>query len=378
KQTKDAPYYIGNALALLFVCGIIIGAISLIFLEPLLIFFGSPGDVLPYAKEYVSITAIGFPFLMVTLGGGHLIRADGSPGMTMVCSLSGAIINTILDAVFVLGFNWGMKGAALATVIGQVISFLIVIHYMTRRFKTVKLELGHLRVQMKYVRVLASIGMGSFFNQIAMMVVQIVLNNSLKKYGGASVYGESIPVAVAGIVTKVAQVFFSIVIGIVQGTQPIISFNYGARNYKRVREAYKVAMIAGLLVSILAFLVFQLMPRQVIALFGEGSEAYFAFAVNYFRIYMFFILLNFIQPITATFFTSIGKAFKGAFLSLTRQILFFLPLIVILPHFMGIDGILYAAPISDFMALVATVIMAVMEFKNIAKLERGEMNGGTL
>jgi Na+-driven multidrug efflux pump len=306
--------------------------------------------------------------MLLTTGGGHLIRADGSPKMTMICNLTGAIINTILDALFVLKLNMGMSGAAYATIIGQIISGIIVIVYLCR-YKTVKLEIKHFKVKMKYIQLVASIGLGSFINQIAIMIVQIVLNNSLKRYGANSVYGEAIPIAVAGIVTKVGMVFFGIVIGIAQGSQPIESYNYGAKNYGRVRAAYKIALIAGGIVSVIAFALFQIFPRQILSIFGSGTEEYYQFGISYFRIYLFFTIVNFLQPITATFFTSIGKAFKGAVLSLTRQILFLLPLIIILPLFMGIDGILYAAPIADFAAMVVTIIMAAVEFKNMSRLE---------
>lgn len=368
-NVEEAPYYVGNSMFMLAFCGTTLAVITEIFLTPMLNMFGSPADVLPYAQDYVRITAIGFPFLLLTTGGGHIIRADGSPKMTMICSLTGAAINTVLDALFIIVFHLGMTGAALATVIGQVVSAIIVIIYMLN-YKTVKLEPKHYLLKGECLALVFSIGMGSFINQIAMMVVQIALNNSLKYYGAQSIFGESIPIAVSGIVSKVGMMFFSIVIGIAQGSQPIESFNYGAKNYKRVREAYKVAVIAAAIVSIFAFSAFQIFPRQIISWFGKGTDEYYKFGVSYFRIYLFFTLLNFLQPITATFFTSIGKAFKGAFLSLTRQILFLLPLMIVLPTFMGIDGVLYSAPIADFLAVVATVIMAGLEFKNMAKLER--------
>lgn len=366
---EKAPYYIGNAVSMLILCGLILCIISLVFLTPLLKAFGAPDEVLPYAKDYVSITAIGFPFMLLTTGGGHLIRADGNPRMTMICNLTGAVINTILDAIFVLGMNMGMKGAALATIIGQIISAAIVIVYMTN-YKSVKLSLKHLRIKCSYTGKVISIGMASFFNQIAMMVVQIVLNNSLKHYGELSVYGSSIPIACSGIVTKVSQVFLSVIIGLGQGTQPIESFNYGAARYKRVREAYRMALMAGAVVSLIGFLAFQIFPRQIIGMFGDGSDAYFEFGVKFFRIYVFFMIINFLQPITSTFFTSIGKPVKGIFLSLTRQIIFLLPLIILLPIFMGIDGILFAGPIADFLAMAVNLAMAGIELRNIKKLEK--------
>lgn len=367
-EKEKAIHFVGNALVMLFACGTALCLIAQVFLTPMLLAFGAPMDVLPYAESYVRITSLGFPFLLLTTGGGHLMRADGSPKMTMISNLSGAVINTILDAVFVLGFDWGMEGAAYATIIGQIFSAGLVINYM-RKFKTAPLQRKHFKIEWQYLSQIMSIGMASFFNQLAIMIVQIVLNNSLKYYGALSVYGEAVPLACAGIVMKVSQVFFSIVIGIGQGTQPIESFNYGAKNYKRVREAYKMACIAGGSVSMVSFLLFQLFPRQILAAFGDGTASYFEFGEKYFRVFLFFTCLNFLQPITSTFFTSIGKAIKGVFLSLTRQILFLLPLLFILPTLMGIDGILYAGPISDAVAAVIAVSMVLFEFRMMKKSE---------
>lgn len=362
----EAPAYMGNALVMLILCGTVLCAVTLAFLEPLLTLFGAPADVMPYAREYVSITALGFPFLLITTGGGHLIRADGSPRMTMICSLTGAIVNTILDTLFVMVFHWGMAGAAWATIIGQILSAVIVLMYM-RRPRTVTLTREHFRLRAGCVRRIASIGAASFFNQVAMMVVQITLNNALRYWGALSVYGESIPLAVAGIVMKVNQVSFSVVIGISQGAQPIESFNYGARQYPRVRRAYMTAAALAGSVSILSFALFQLIPRQIISLFGQGSEEYFRFGVSYFRVFLFFTWLNFLQPITSTFFTSIGKPTRGIFLSLTRQIIFLLPLIIFLPQAMGIDGILYAGPTADLLSAACAIIMALFAFRDMRR-----------
>ncbi len=371
-EKEQAPYFIGNSVTMLTICGIILSAVTLCFLTPLLKLFGSPDDVLPYAQDYVQVTAFGFPFLILTTGGGHLIRADGSPRMTMLCNLVGAVINTILDAVFVLGCGWGMKGAAFATIIGQFISAVIVITYLFR-FKTVKLTLGHFKIKLRCTLKIASIGMASFFNQIAMMIVQIVMNNSLKTYGALSIYGDAIPIACSGIVMKVNQVIFSVVIGLGQGSQPIESFNYGARNYTRVRKAYWLALKIAFAISLISFIAFQLFPKEILALFGsEEPDIYFDFGAKFFRIFLLLIPLVCIQPITSTFFTSIGKSIKGVFLSLTRQIIFFLPLLLILPIFFGIDGILFTGPLADFISAVIGIVMAIMEFKAMKKLEASD------
>ena len=341
---ERAPYFVGNAVLMMLICGVVLMAVTQVFLMPLLKLFGSPDEVLPLAQEYVGITAWGFPFMIITTGGGHLIRADGSPRMTMLCNLLGAVINTVLDAVFVLGLDWKMTGAAWATVIGQVISGTVAIVYLTR-YKTVHLGLKHLRIRWQYTGKIIAIGMASCINQLAMMIVQIVMNNLLKHYGALSVYGESNPIAVSGIVMKVNQITFSIVIGLGQGAQPV-----------------------------LAFVLFQLFPREIIAIFGKGADEYFEFGVKFFRIFLFFTWLNCLQPIASMFFTSIGKSFKGAFLSLTRQILFLLPPLIVLPLFWGIDGMLWAGPFADLLSAVAAIIMIIVELR-IMKREEADFKG---
>lgn len=366
---KKAGYFAGNSLSLLVISGIVISAITLIFLKSLLNLFGADADIMPYAIDYVRVTALGFPFLILTTGGGHIIRADGSPQITMICNITGAVINTALDAIFVLGLHWGMKGAAAATFIGQIVSAAIVIWYVGR-FKTVKLEAKHFTPALKITQRIASIGMASCINQLAIAVVQIVLNNSLRHYGSQSIYGASEPIACSGIVMKVNMIVFSIVIGLAQGTQPIESFNYGAKNYKRVKDAYWLAVKIGAAISIMAFIAFQLFPKQILSAFGSGSDTYFEFGTKFFRIFLFFTWLNCLQPITATFFTSIGKPIKGVFLSLTRQILFFLPLLIVLPMIFGIDGIVYTGPVADVLSGTVAVIMAFYEFRAMNRLEK--------
>ena len=376
-DTKKAPYYIGNAFVMLISLGVVLMAVAELFLTPMLMLFGAPDNVLPYAQEYVRITALGFPFFLLVGGGGHLIRADGSPGMTMVCNITGAVINTGLDALFVLGFGWGMTGAAVATVIGQAISAGIVVWYMLFRFRTAKLTKTHFIPHLSHILKVMSIGLASFFNQVAMMVVQIVLNNSLKYYGSMSEYGDSIPIACAGIIMKVNMIVFSFAIGLGQGSQPIESFNYGARKYDRVRKAYRLAAVTAVAIAAVSFVFFQLFPRQILSAFGEGTEEYFSFGESFFRIFLFFVPLVSLQPVTSTFFTSIGKPVKGIILSLTRQIIFFLPLLIVLPLFIqpGIFGVIYAGPGADLLSGIVTVIMAVMEFAGMRKLEQNERSG---
>lgn len=361
---KKGSQIVGCGLSMLVICGLVIGAVVLAFLNPLLHVFGVTKDVLPYALDYTGITAFGIPFLILTTGGNHLIRADRSPTYSMTCMLTGAIINTILDPLFIFGFHWGIKGAAWATVIGQVISGLLVIIYFLK-FRKMEMELGMLRPRVPFLKMIVSLGMASCINQIAMAIVQITMNNTLRYYGASSVYGTDIPLACVGVISKVNMVFMAICIGISQGCQPIWGFNYGAGRYDRVKHTYKTAFGISLMIGIVFFLSFQLFPRQIVAIFGSGSEVYFHFAERYFRIFMLMTFINGIQPMSSGFFTSIGKAKLGIVVSLTRQVIFLLPLILIFPYFMGIDGVMYAGPIADGAAALVAIGYAVRELRKM-------------
>ena len=323
-EEKKAVEYAGTGLCLMTICGIALFLVTTLFLTPMLKFFGATPDVLPYAEEYTRITAIGFPFLIANTGISKLILADGSPRYSMTSMLAGAIVNTILDPLFIFGMNMGMRGAALATIIGQIVSFCISLRYLFH-FKTVKLHKDCLRLSWDRTCKICSYGASAGFNQVAMAVVQIVMNNTLAHYGALSVYGSDIPLACAGIISKVNMIFMSFVIGISQGIQPII---------------------------------------------GSGSEMYFQFSERYFRIYMFLTLINGIQPVTANFFSSIGKAQLGVFMSLTRQILFLLPLIVIFPLIFGIDGVMYAGPIADAATAIVCGFFTLRELRELTQLQK--------
>lgn len=361
---KRASSIVGTGLFMLTVCGLLIAVIVLLFLNPLLQVFGVTEEILPYAQDYLGITALGIPFLVLTTGGNHLIRADRSPTYSMTCMLTGAIINTILDPLFIFKFHWGIKGAAWATVIGQVVSGIIVIVYFAK-FRHLDLQPDMLKPKAKNIKAIASLGMASCINQIAMAVVQITMNNTLRHYGAASMYGADIPLACVGVISKVNMVFMAICIGTSQGCQPIWGFNYGAKNYGRVREVYKKSFLISLTVGITFFLCFQLFPRQIVSIFGTGTEEYFHFAERYFKIFMMMTFINGIQPMCSGFFTSIGKAKLGIVVSLTRQVIFLLPLILIFPIFMGIDGVMYAGPIADTAAAAVAIGFSVKELKKM-------------
>ena len=365
-REKKASSIAGTALSTLVITGVILAVAVLLFLRPLLSLFGATTDVMPYAVDYLGITAVGLPFYALSIGGNHIVRADRSPTYSMTCVLTGAIINTILDPLFIFGFGWGIKGAAWATVIGQVVSGILVIIYFGK-FRKMYLEMSMLKPSSECLKAIISLGMASCINQIAMAVVQIVLNNSLRYYGGLSVYGSDIPIACVGVISKVNQVFMAICIGISQGCQPIWGFNYGAKKYDRVRLAYRYSVIACTAIATVFFLCFQLFPHQIVSIFGTGSDLYFQFAERYLKIFMFMTFANGIQPMSSGFFTSIGKAKLGIVMSLTRQVLFLLPLIIIFSLILGIDGVMYAGPIADAAAFVLAILFARRELVAMKK-----------
>lgn len=366
KNSDKAKKVAGAAYGSLVLSGAVICVIVRLFLHPLIIAFGATEQVLDYAMTYVGITSFGMPFYILGIGGNHLIRSDGSPTFAMLSNVSGAVLNAILDPIFIFKFHWGIAGAAAATITGQILSAILVLSYLPR-YKTVKFELSDFIPRGKYILAVVSLGGAACFNQLAMMLMQIVMNNILRYYGAKSIYGSDIPLAVVGIVSKVNMIFMAIVIGISQGSQPLFGFNYGARNYTRVRKTYKLSGSIATGIAIIAFLAFQLFPRQITSIFGNGEEAYYQFAVRYFRIFMFFTFINGIQPLTSNFFTSIGKAKKGILLSMTRQIIFLIPLVIILPMIMGIDGVMFAGPIADAAAGALAIVMVLMEFKKMPK-----------
>lgn len=284
----------------------------------------------------------------------NLIRADGSPRYSMICMVIGAIANTILDPIFIFVFHWGIFGAALATILGQILSFIFAIRYLWH-FKTIQLKKNCFRLNVKENLKTCSMGISSSANQIAITFVQIILYNSLTYYGAKTVYGSDIPLAACGIVMKTNAIILAIVVGISQGVQPIIGFNYGATKYPRVREAYLLAIKWNMIVSAIGFFLLQCFTQYIISLFGDGDKLYLEFAVLFMRIFLFMVLVNGVQLLSSSFFTAIGKAMKGALLALTRQVFFLIPLILVLPLWFGIrtcNPLVYLSNMENINALL--------------------------
>ena len=371
KDYASAQYILGNVVVLNFIIGLGFGLVTLLFLDPILYFFGASEATIGYARDYMSIILMGNVVTHMYLGLNSVLRSAGHPRKSMYATINTVVINTILDPLFIYGFGWGIRGAAIATVLAQIIALIWQFHILSDKSELLHFRRGIYRLRRKIVRDILAIGMSPFLNQMAMMVVQVVMNNTLTFYGASSVYGKDIPLACAGIISKVGMVFFSVIIGLSQGLQPIISFNYGAQQYGRVREAYLKTLRIAVAFSCIAFLCFQILPRQIIGLFSTGteSEEYFRFAEEYFRIYFFFTFINCIQPLTANFFTAIGKASRGIFISLTRQIIFLLPLLLLLPAMFGIDGVMFAGPVADMAAATMAALFMRAEFRRMKAVQ---------
>ncbi|MEJ6469756.1 MATE family efflux transporter [Fusobacterium nucleatum] len=363
---EKSKHTAGTAASTLIIIGIILCISVRIFLEPLMISFGATDKILEYSMEYTGITSYGIPFLLFSIGVNPLVRADGNAKYSMIAIVIGAILNTILDPLFMFVYNWGIAGAAWATVISQIISASLLLMYFPR-FKSVKFSLNDFIPQLHYLKRIISLGFASFIYQFSNMIVLVTTNNLLKIYGKNSIYGSDIPIAVFGIVMKINVIFIAIVLGLVQGAQPIFGFNYGAKNYHRVRETMRLLLKVTFSIATILFIIFQVFPKQIISLFGEGDKLYFEFAIKYTRIFLAFISLNSIQISIATFFPSIGKAIKGATVSLTKQLIVLFPLLLILPRFFGVEGVIYATPLTDLVAFTVAIIFLINEFKYMPK-----------
>lgn len=366
KEEDEAKRFLGTGLTFMGILGLSIMLFVFLFKQPLLHLCGATDSVMPLALSYLTVTNIGLPFFLFSNGGCHLIRADGSPTYSMLCNVSGAVLNIFLDALFMYGFKWGIQGAALATVTGQILSFILCASYFFR-MKSFSFSLKMLGIKIQYLVGIVRLGASNFINQIIMMIVNITLNNVLTKYGAQSIYGADIPLAVSGVVAKLNSIVASFSVGLAQGCQPIWGYNLGAKNYERVKETYKKALTAAISVGLVVFLAFQLFPRQIVSIFGSGEELYYQFADQYMRIYLMLVFVQTVQPLSVNYFTGIGDMKQGVLISLSRQGFLLLPMLVIFPIFFGISGILYAGPVSDGIACLLSLSMVFYNFKKLGR-----------
>ena len=348
----------GSSITLVIIFGVILAAVILVFLKPLIFLLGSTQDVYPYAAAYTMITAIGIPANMMGVGLTLFIRADGSPRASMIISLSGIIINTILDPVFIFVFKWGIRGAAWATVIGQYVAAILIIYYFVKKANA-RLRRSDFMPAGKRTLTIMSIGLGGAVFNIALMISQILLNNAVHKYGLTSVYGADIPLACVGIVTKVNQIFIAVCIGLHEGCQPILGYNFGAKHYDRVKKTFLQAGLICVIVGLIFTAAFELFPAQIMSIFGGGSAEYFECGSRFFRIFMMFTVFYGLGMYVSGCFTAVGKYSYAFLLPLIRQIFTFVPLVLLLPLAFGLDGVLLAGPIADAIAMIFCVVFLV-------------------
>ena len=378
KKKDEAKIGIGNGIALCVITSVIFCAVTLIFLPVFLKVFGCTDNLRDYAMVYGRIIAIGFPFSMIGTTLNSIIRADGSPKYSMASMLAGAILNTILDPIFIFVFHKGVAGAAIATVISQILTFVLNVAYI-KRFKSIKLDKDSIKLRSNVCKKVSALGISSFITQMSIVCVMTAENNLLGKAGAESKFGAEIPITVLGIVMKISQILNSIIIGIAAGSQPIFGYNYGAKKYDRVKQALKIVLGSSLVISTIAFILFQTIPDKLIAIFGSGDENYMEFACLAFRTYLFLCIFNGIQIPSGIFFQAIGKSTKSAILSLSRQIVILIPSMIILSHIFGLMGVLYAGPVADGIAFVLAAILLIREVKHLkanggeAKAEKEEI-----
>ncbi len=368
-EVETAKKGVGNAVTLVTIVSILLAVIFLVWIDPILTLFGATDVLRPFALEYGFIIGAGLPFMMISAAINSMIRADGSPKYAMLSMVIGAIINVILDPVFIFVFQMGVKGAAIATIIGQVASFVVSVLYMPH-FKSVQLNKSNFAPCAKVSVNIVIFGLSSFITQFAITIVMALTNNLLAKYGAQSVYGAEIPLTATGIVMKVNQIMIAILLGIATGTQPIIGYNYGAKSYHRVKKALEISLIASEIVSVAAFLIFQFAPMSVVSLFGSEEGLYNEFAVKAFRIFLMLCPLTGFQTIAAVYLQAVGKPVKSAILSLARQIIFFVPTALILPIFLGVEGVLWTGPVADGLAFLLSLAFLLYERNH---LKRGHL-----
>ena len=373
---RRAHQCVGTCITVTALIGAVLAAVCILWARPMMALFGASDQTLDMAVEYFIIVAAFFPFYLLLNAMNSMIRADGSPTYAMVAMLVGAVTNIALDPLFIYVFRWGIAGAAWATVIGQALSFIACAVYF-RRPKIFRLQRRSFLPDGKVLYEVVALGGSTFITQLSIVILSLVCNVTLAKYGALSPYGQDIPISVFSIQTKVFTIVCNIVVGIVLGGQPIFGYNYGAGNYKRVGQAYRLVLRASLLIGCAAVLLFELCPGVIIHLFGAGDALYLEFAIKTFRIYLSLTMITCLVKVTSIFFQAIGKPGRAMLASLVRDVLIFTPLALILPALLeranpgsGINGILYAAPIADVAALAAILALTVPFFRHLKKSER--------
>ena len=375
-KKEEGGKIVGEAVTISFIISIILSLIAYILLPQLVYLFGCTKNVYQYAIDYGRIIIIGAPFMIVYSALSQLIRADGSPKYSMVLLVVGAIINIILDPIFIFGFNLGVKGGAIATIIGQIISFIMAVVYL-RKVKSVKLNKDSFRIDKGIIRSLG-LGLSSFITQSTVLALFIFMNNMMTKYGANTKYGADIPLSVYGVISKINSLYISTILGISIGAQPIIGFNYGARNYERVKETLRKVLLINFIVGLVFNIIFFLFPKEIVSIFISSSDSsyklFIEFAVIICHSFLLLMGLNFLEMTTSIVVQSLGNVKKATMVSFIRQIILFIPLACILciAFNKGIYGVLQAGPIADGITFVIAGIIFLSEYKKLSVINNNE------
>ncbi len=358
KDTENAHRSVGNAITLMLICSVVMVILFVVFKNAILAAFGATESNLSYAIEYFDIIIIGIPFYILTNGLNSIIRADGNPKFAMFSTLVGCVMNIILDPIAIFLLHWGVAGAALATIVGQFVSTILSIGYLLRA-RSFHLRKDSFCLRRSLLSKILPLGTSSFITQLSIVIIMGVMNTTLVRFGAQSLYGADIPMTVMGIVMKVFQIVIAFVVGIAAGCQPIVGYNYGAGNGRRVLQIFRIMMLSEAVVGIIATLAFQLFPVQIISLFGSESDLYNQFASYSFRIYLSTILLCCIHKAISIFLQSLGKPIQAMILSLLRDFILCVPMILIFPLFVepGVMGPLYSGPVADVLTLIIAIVL---------------------
>lgn len=364
KKEEEAEKTLNNNFMLSIITGIVLAVVGFIFMEPLLRLFGATESIMPYAKDYASIILIGVPFSVIGPCLSNMARTDGSPRLSMYGILIGAVLNTILDPIYIFIFHWGVRGAAIATITSQIISALILFLYFCKRSQ-MRLHLKELKLDGSVCKNVIALGTSSGITQLVACIMQVTMNNSLVYYGNKSAVGGDVALSAMGIVMKLAMILASVCIGIGIGSQTIFGFNFGAEKYHRIKHLFKNAVAAATVSVLIGWLVCQLFPGLIVNLFGGGNSAFVNFAEKCLRIYLFGIFCAGFQIVATNYFQATGQPLKASVLSMLRQLLLLVPLILILPLFLGLNGILFAGPIADMSSAVIVALFVIPEMKKL-------------
>lgn len=365
-RKREALLTLNNLLIIAIGLGILLAATGLIFLKPILTLFGATETTMPYAIDYTSIVLMGVPFSVISIALSNMARTDGHPRMSMYGILIGAALNTVLDPIYIFILDWGVKGAAIATITAQFVSTVVLCYYFLRK--------GNMRFTRRYMKPVGrvwykifSLGISSGITSLVACIMQVVMNNSLVYYGNQTEITGDVALSAMGIVMKIAMILASVCIGFGIGAQPILGFNLGAKKYARVRHTYLLAVSIATGSILIGWAVCQLAPHLVLSLFGKENQTFTDFAVRCLRIYLGGIFCAGFQIVSTNYFQATGQPLKASLLSMLRQLILLIPLLLILPLFFGLNGLLYAGPCAD---IGSAVIVALFILPEMRKLNR--------